>query len=279
MSEPATLQLEFAGLSDVGRSRSRNEDSFDISPENGLCLVCDGMGGHAGGDIASRTAAETIIDFIYEYEPDANDCGDVDDVEEDPEDERTMSGSSVSEAMLGRSISTIRAAVVLANRKLISLNQERGYPEGRGMGTTVVGLWRIEGTERIILFHAGDSRLYRLRKGELRQLTRDHSLYQAWLDSGAYGQPPQRNIIVRALGTMRDVEPEVSLQSLAPGDLYLLCSDGLTTMMQDEEISGILQTGEDGDLEELCSRLIARANEKGGYDNVTVILARCVEQG
>lgn len=274
MTEYAALQMEFAGLSDVGRSRSRNEDSFDINREARLALVCDGMGGHAGGDIASRTAVETIIDFIYEFEPEdqAEDPDEVDDAECSDGDQ-TVSERAVSDPNVGRSIATIRAAVQLANRRLITLNQERGFPEGRGMGTTVVGLWQVEKTDKVVIFHAGDSRLYRLRGGELRQLTRDHSLYQAWLDSGAQGQAPHRNIIVRALGTMRDVEPEVSLQTVCPGDVFLLCSDGLTSMATDPQISPILAAG--GDLPSLAKRLVDLANERGGHDNVTVVLARC----
>ncbi|MBI1321203.1 MAG: serine/threonine-protein phosphatase [Candidatus Hydrogenedens sp.] len=270
MTDQAAFHLEFAGMSDVGRSRSRNEDSFNVGEDSGLALVCDGMGGHAGGDIASRTAAETIVDFIYEYEPD-----EPDDDDDDGDEERTVSETADLEPSVGRSIATIRAAVQLANRRLIALNQERGFPEGRGMGTTVVGLWMVEGTDKIVTFHAGDSRLYRLRGGELRQLTRDHSLYQAWLDSGGHGNPPHKNIIVRALGTMRDVEPEVSLQTVVADDIYLLCSDGLTSMLPDSTIAEIVGTSIAGELREACGRLIAQANEKGGHDNVTVVLARC----
>lgn len=275
MTDPIAFQLEFAGLSDVGRSRSRNEDSFDVNREAGLGLVCDGMGGHAGGDIASRTAVETIVDFIYEYEPDA-----VDDTDEDEVDEATISdGDAITQPAAraggvdaGRSVATIRQAVQLANRRLVTLNQQRGFPDGRGMGTTVVGLWMVAGSDKVVIFHAGDSRLYRLRSGELRQLTRDHSLYQAWLDNGAHGQPPHRNIIVRALGTMQEVEPEVALQAVADDDLFLLCSDGLSGMVADDEIAEMLRTAED--LPAACKALVARANEKGGHDNVTVVLAR-----
>lgn len=274
MTESAPLQMEFAGLSDVGRSRSRNEDSFDINREARLALVCDGMGGHAGGDIASKTSVETIIDFIYEFEPEevVDDPDEVDDAEFG-DGEQTISERAITDPNVGRSIATIRAAVQLANRRLIALNQEKGFPEGRGMGTTVVGLWQVEKTDKVVIFHAGDSRLYRLRDGEMRQLTRDHSLYQAWLDNGSQGQPPHRNIIVRALGTLRDVEPEVSLQTVCPNDLFLLCSDGLSSMAPDEVIAPFLQAG--GDLPAMAKRLVDMANERGGHDNVTVVLARC----
>lgn len=291
MTERVAFQMEFAGHSDVGRARSRNEDSFAINREAGLALVCDGMGGHAGGDIASRTSIETIVDFIYEYEPqeDGDDEDEVDGgedgkrkIEFNPGDDATVNNFDRKEPStdntpipsVGRSIATIRAAIMLANRRLISLNQQRGFPEGRGMGTTVVGLWLVAASDKIVIFHAGDSRLYRLRNGELRQLTRDHSLYQNWLDNGAHGQQPHRNIIMRALGIMPDLEPEVSLQAIAIGDVYLICSDGLTGMASDQEISDLLR--QDGDLQTTCKNLIDRANERGGNDNVTVVLARCI---
>lgn len=270
------MQMEFAGLSDVGRSRSRNEDSYRINPESGLALVCDGMGGHAGGDIASRTASETIDDFVVEYDPDSQ-IDDDPDEEDDSDGDRTVSERAALDPAVGQSIATIRAAVQLANRRLLTLNQERGYADGRGMGTTVVGMWLVAGTDKLVVFHAGDSRLYRLRGGELRQLTRDHSLYQAWLDSGAQGHPPHRNIIVRALGTMREVEPEVSLQVVADGDLFLLCSDGLTSMVGDDAIAEAVRAIDD--LDGGCKRLVTMANEKGGHDNVTVILGRARPAG
>ncbi|CAK0775960.1 PPM family protein phosphatase [Azospirillaceae bacterium] len=291
MTDHVAFQMEFAGMSDVGRSRQRNEDSYNVSKETGLALVCDGMGGHAGGDIASRTAAETIADFIFEYEPDLDDEDERDEDEEDEEDDDVFCDSNTEadkedyasivnspplDPAVGQSIAIIRAAVQMANRRLVTKNQERGYPEGRGMGTTVVGLWQIEGTDKIVVFHAGDSRLYRLRNGEMRQLTRDHSLYQAWLDNGGQGNPPHRNIIVRALGTMEDVEPEVSIQVVEIDDLFLICSDGLTSMVPDPVISSMMQNYSEKDLSSLCAELIATANEKGGHDNVTVVLARCL---
>ena len=243
MTESSAVQLEFAGLSDVGRARARNEDSFDLRPEAGLAVVCDGMGGHAGGDIASRTVVETVVEVVL----------------------RDGAAAADAEAL-------IRSAIQQANLRLVGLNHNRGFPDGRGMGTTVVGLWRIAGSGRALVFHAGDSRLYRLRGGELRQITRDHSLYQAWLDAGGHGQAPHRNIIVRALGTTIDADPDVEVLTVAPGDLFLICSDGLSGMVSDQEVADILGAG--GELPALCKRLVDLANEKGGHDNVTVVLAR-----
>lgn len=271
MPQTLTLEMISAGLTDVGRVRKRNEDCFDVSDEIAMAVVCDGMGGHAGGDVASRTAAETIVDFVYEYDPsgfaDAGGAGD---------DERTQAGPTAVEPAVQNAVQTVRAAVHMANRKLVQMNQERGYPDGRGMGTTVVGFWRIEGTDKLAAFHAGDSRLYRMRRGELRQLTRDHSLYQIWLDNGRRGQPPHKNIIVRALGTSENVEPEISIHIIDPSDVYLLCSDGLTGLVGDGALAETLLQG-GTDLESSCARLVGMANDLGGHDNITVVLARFVK--
>lgn len=270
MPQPPCLVMLTAGRTDVGRTRSRNEDSFGIGRESGVALVCDGMGGHAGGDIASRTAAEAIIDFVSEFQGSSfapagiGSTGHTD-------------GVAAADLGVANTVSVIRSAVQLANQRLLDLNRERGLPDGRGMGTTVVGLCRVEPGDRLVAFHAGDSRLYRLRDGELRQLTRDHSLYQHWLDQGSRGPAPHRNIILRALGTLPDVEPEVGVHAVRPGDLFLLCSDGLTGMLPDDRIAAILRTVPTLSLDEACERLIALANERGGHDNITVVLARFVD--
>jgi serine/threonine protein phosphatase PrpC len=154
------------------------------------------------------------------------------------------------------------------------LNRERGLPEGRGMGTTIVGLWLADGLSKGVVFHVGDSRLYRFRDGRLDQITRDHSLYQAWVDSGRSGDPPNRNIIMRALGIVDDVEADISVQEMLAGDIYLLCSDGLNGMVPDDTIIDILAEIELTGLEPAWRQLIQEANDHGGKDNVTVILAR-----
>lgn len=268
MSQLPSLDMISAGLTDVGRARKRNEDCFDISNEVALAVVCDGMGGHAGGDVASRTAAETIVDFIYEFDPASFDAQ-----ADGPDDERTQAGPLAVQPDVQNGVQTIRAAVQLANRKLVQMNQERGYPDGRGMGTTVVGLWRVEGTDKLIVFHAGDSRLYRLRRGELRQVTRDHSLYQIWLDNGQRGQAPHKNIIVRALGTSENLDPEISVQNIEPYDVFLLCSDGLTGLVDDVTLENVLTRAGGSELEACCRTLVDLANERGGHDNITVVLA------
>ncbi|HYH19085.1 MAG TPA: protein phosphatase 2C domain-containing protein [Azospirillum sp.] len=268
MPQTDTLAMITAGLTDVGRMRARNEDSFGIEPDLGLAVVCDGMGGHAGGDIASRTATEAIVDFLAEFVP-ANGGAAI------PADlDLTLAGGGAIDTAVQNAVATVRSAVQVANRRLAVLNTERGYPDGRGMGTTVVGTWRLDGSDKLVAFHAGDSRLYRLRGGELTQLTRDHSLYQVWLDQGSRGPAPQRNIIVRALGTMQDVEPDVSVHGVRADDIYMLCSDGLTGMLPDPAIAAILRDTGRGDLDTTCRHLVSLANERGGHDNITVVLSR-----
>lgn len=259
-----------AGRTDVGRTRSRNEDSVHLSVETGLALVCDGMGGHAGGDVASRTAVEAITDFIAEFAPGRTDGCDADGLEE----ERTLSEPVAVEPAVQNAVSVARSAVQLANRRIHALNLERGFAEGRGMGTTVVGLWRVPGTGKLIAFHAGDSRLYRLRDGDLRPLTKDHSLYQMWLDGGRRGTAPHKNIIVRALGTGEHVDPEISVHGLMPDDLYLLCSDGLNGLVPDAAIARVLDRDGRQGVEGACARLVDLANRAGGHDNITVVVAR-----
>lgn len=253
-------RLESVGLTDVGRKRTRNEDTFEISSPPGLAVVCDGMGGHVGGDVASRSVADSVIDFVFEYDPSSGD----DEVVKLPADRSP-------EAL---AVAIIRGAVQMANRRLVAINQDLGHVDGQGAGTTVVGHWLVEGSDRLVVFHAGDSRAYRLRSGRLEQLTHDHSLFQSWVDSGQHGSPPQRNIITRCIGIMAEVEPDVSVHALETGDLYLLCSDGLTSMIEDEDIAGILAAAAKGELEEAAAELIARANDAGGHDNVTVVLSR-----
>ncbi len=265
--------LTVAGLTDVGRTRSRNEDSFQASSDCEFAVVCDGMGGHAGGDIASGKAVDVICGLLRDQasvEPitlvDGISAADRDDAD------RTLTDPVAVEPAVRLALSVARSAVQHANRSIFELNTSRGFAQGRGMGTTVAGVWRVPGTAQMVVFHAGDSRVYRLRDGELRTLTRDHSLYQIWLDNGGRGTAPQRNVIVRALGTAEDVEPEVGVHSLMPEDVVMLCSDGLNGMLPDGLIARILR--EEPDPARAAAVLVDAANAAGGQDNVTVVVGR-----
>ena len=230
--------VEQAGRTDVGRQRTANEDSLVVRPP--LFAVADGMGGAKAGEVASAVAVEAVEDARESSEP--------------------------AEAQL--------AGIVRdANRRIYEL--AAGDESRRGMGTTLT-LAKLHGDE-VSLAHVGDSRAYRLRGDELQQLTRDHSLVAELERSGqitpeAAEHHPQRSIITRALGPEPDVEVDTYTLAGREGDVFLICSDGLTSMISDEEVSSILRSA--GSLDEAADALVLAANQSGGKDNITVILFR-----
>lgn len=250
MDEPfVTLlaqRMTVAGLSDVGLRRSHNEDGFGIRDDLGLILVADGMGGHGDGAQASAMAIKEIFRFI-------EDC--------------TLGQPSTPNI---RSI--IQSAVEGANKAIYEINRERQREDGAGMGTTVVGMWVLEDSDRCAVFNVGDSRLYRIRQGVCAQMTRDHSAYQAWIDDGRSGAEPRKNIIMRALGPVPHVTADIRIEELMNDDIFLLCSDGLTGMVDDRLIADTLSTH--ANPESACRRLVDLANENGGVDNITAVVAR-----
>jgi len=264
--------IQAAGLTDVGRRRKANEDSFTIRTEVGLAVVCDGMGAHDGGQIASRTAAEQIGAFLQGYDPARPPLLAI--ASEDVDATVRMSDAELPD----RSgppwqLQAVQAAVAAANDMIYRMNVERGFGDGHGMGTTVAGVMTVGAGDRVAVFHVGDSRVYVFRDGLLQRLTKDHSLYEAWLAYGGEGTPPARNVITRAVGPWAEVAVDVSLHESRPGDIYLLCSDGLTGMVPDETMAEVLAALPPDGLEHGCQRLIDMANDKGGTDNITVILA------
>ena len=234
---------EQAFVSDTGRQRSANEDSFFAGAP--VFAVADGMGGAQAGEVASRLAAETL--------------------------ESSQRGDEAPEAYL-------RSIAEGANRRIHDLAAE---DESRsGMGTTFTAAL-VEG-EEISLAHVGDSRAYLFRDGELRMLTSDHSLVEELRRQGKLTDEqaedhPQRSIITRALGPEREVEVDTVTYSAKPGDVFLLCSDGLTTMVKDDQIAAALTHSES--LDEAARRLIHEANTAGGRDNITVVLFRVAAEG
>ncbi len=237
--------LRTAAHTDVGLRRRGNEDRFAADPELGLCLVADGMGGHSAGQVASALAADTVVTSLQE---------------------RKGSPASASEKL--------RGAFEDANRAIYS--SARQNSEYTGMGTTLVALL-VEG-ERAALAHVGDSRAYRVRSGRIRQLTDDHSIVGELLrrheiSADDAREHPHRHVLTRALGVRGHVEPDLAELTLARGDLFVLCSDGLTNHLEDHEIAKL--SGASDDLEACCAALIELANQRGGEDNITVALARC----
>jgi serine/threonine protein phosphatase PrpC len=236
----------------IGR-RQNNEDFFGLSPELGLFLVADGVGGQEGGEIASRLTVSTITEFFART---AND--------------EEITWPYAFSKTLGRAENRVEAAVRLANQEV--LRQKVG-PLAQ-MGSTVV-LCSVE-QDRIIIGHMGDSRAYRLRGGVLEALTIDHSLYEYLKAQSGREMPPREdfaynNVITKAIGMSGNVRPEVCSEDFLTGDTYLLCSDGLTGPLSDDKIIEILQ-GED--LEKVSKNLVQAAYDAGGKDNITVVVVR-----
>jgi serine/threonine protein phosphatase PrpC len=228
-----------AAVTDRGRKRSSNEDAFGFSVEHGVFIVCDGMGGAAAGEIASSIAVDEMMRLL----------------------------TSNSEAMPEAAEQAIRAT----NEIIFSRSQQN--PKLSGMGTTLVGL--VVEDRRVWVLNIGDSRCYRLRDRRLEQITVDHSLVEEQVRLGRMThsqalRSPLRNVITRALGTQNRVTPDIFELEAVPGDLFLLCSDGLTRELSDPIIESILCLGLP--LQDLCACLVNAANKAGGHDNITCIL-------
>jgi protein phosphatase len=252
--------IEAYGRTDVGRRRKVNEDSFLVSPETSLYAVCDGMGGHNAGEVASRMAIETISAFIARSAV-----------------EKEITWPWGLDANLSFDANRLKTAIRLANARVFQAADNR--EELTGMGTTVVTA--LVSGDVMTIGSAGDSRCYRVRGGELRQLTRDDSWVSAALGEGILNSDdvehhPLRNVITKAVGARDAIDLDVIERDLRPGDLVMLCSDGLHGMVNDQEIERIV-LGSPSSLEETSARLVDAANEAGGRDNVTVVLLRRTE--
>jgi protein phosphatase len=237
------MKVTTAGITDVGRVRRSNEDSLGLFPELNLYIVADGMGGHAAGEVASKMAVDAIKEFLTSPE---------------------ITQQS-QEAQLAR-------AIAYANQKIFETGEQD--PALSGMGTTVVAVL-AEPMETIIAF-VGDSRVYLHQNNKIEQLTQDHSLVNEYVRKGlltveAAERHPLKHVISRALGTNASVQVETIHRTPAPGDILLLCSDGLSNKLNPQEMNAIL-TETAGNLEKAGSLLIQKANDKGGEDNITAVL-------
>ena len=238
--------LESAGLTDPGLQRTQNEDAMLLDPDYGAYVICDGMGGHASGAVASHIAVTRIDEALRTGHP------------------PTAPGGE-----------PLVTAILAANEAVYL--RSLANPECRGMGTTAVGVRQED--DILHLCHVGDSRIYLVRGTELAQITRDHSLRNLYADkpelAGTLG-PADKNVIVRAVGLREHVEVEHRRWAMEPGDLYLLCCDGLTDMVEDWIIREMMTSGDE--LETIAQNLVRAANANGGNDNITVILLRAIEQ-
>jgi protein phosphatase len=250
------MATEFAGATDVGRKREHNEDAILLMPEQALEVVCDGMGGHEAGEVASGIGVETVKKFF--------------ELRQDP----MATWPFRYDRNLDESANLLSVAAQWANQRI----REAGEAEGgrkRGMGTTFVGC-HLSGA-RATFGWVGDSRGYLWRRGELHAATSDHSLINELIKTGRMSEEEietfaHKNVITRALGMADETQVDINTFDLEPGDICLVCCDGLTGMVEDARIAEILS--EEKELQAAADRLIAEANANGGVDNITVGLAR-----
>ncbi len=239
--------MKIFARTDIGKAREMNQDSYYISkPEDKvqLCIIADGMGGYKGGEIASQLAVETSKNYII---------NNFDLIEHDREG----------------ILNLVKSAIEYANLVIYEKSQE--IPELENMGTTIDICLII--TNKVYIGHVGDSRVYRKRKDFFRKLTTDHSYVQKLVSDGtitkeeAYNHP-KKNMLIKALGCSSLVEPDVMVRGFLKDDILLMCSDGLTNMLKEEEIVDIINENPI----EACNKLIFAANEKGGHDNITAVI-------
>lgn len=250
-----------AGMSDVGLQREHNEDSFVVLKEYDLFVVADGMGGHRAGDVASRIATETISEF---FKSTANE---------------DVTWPFHFDTNLSEEENRLLTGIRVANRQIFERStRSREY---HGMGTTVVGAMFSPRKRRMFIGHVGDSRCYRVRSGAIQLLTRDHSLVNDYLLAMPDLTEEQKselpkNVITRALGMQDQVVVDLQHDDPQMGDTYVLCSDGLSGMVTDEDIQQIVAASTD--IRDACRKLIQRANERGGEDNITAVVIRIEDE-
>ena len=244
-----------SGISDPGLVRSENENTICLDKEGQFILLADGMGGHEKGAEASKTAVSVIRKYLH---PDL--------IRSELRDITNVDG--VPPEIIGLS-SLVDKGINKANEAIFERNQKEGLE--LYMGTTLVGLVFLEGSI-VVWFHVGDSRLYRWRDSALECLTRDHSAYNDWVRKGKQGEEPAKNIITRAVGPKEGVMPDIKWENYQKNDVYMVCSDGLSDMLTDEEISEVLNGRDDVDI--MTNELINAAMAAGGKDNTSVVVCR-----
>jgi len=241
-----SIQYSYDARSDMGMVRSNNEDSLLVVPETGLFGVCDGLGGHAAGEVASSIASKTVQEMVEQNE--------------------------------GVPEETLRKSIAEANRRILA--EQADNPNQRGMGTTVSSMWLIPGSPGLAwVGHVGDSRIYLLRDSQLKQVTDDHSPLFRLYKQGALTKEqmqvhPQKHLLERSLGILPIVEVDAFTVGLNAGDVFLICSDGLHDNVTDSEIQSLLQQES---LTDAVEGLVKAANEKGGSDNITVVVVRILQ--
>jgi serine/threonine protein phosphatase PrpC len=258
--EGVLVQIVSGGVTDVGRVRTNNEDSFRILDPFHLFVLSDGMGGEAHGEVASSLAVDTIVNYCTQAKDDPG-----------------LTLVADSSDNWSEKTRLLQNAVRAANLSIFESAQKNS--EQRGMGATVTAAWVND--SKLSIAHVGDSRAYLLRSGSLQQLTNDHSLVAEQVRRGIISrqqaeESEMQSVLLRALGAHNEVEVDVDETAIYPGDVLLLCSDGLTRMVTEPEIAGTLQA--ETNPSAAAQKLIDLANENGGLDNVTAIVARFQEE-
>jgi serine/threonine protein phosphatase PrpC len=250
------MRVRFSGETNIGMKRAHNEDSIHLPTEERLAIVADGMGGHASGEVASRMAVDTVVEHFKNTS----------------EDQEVTWPYKLDRAPR-YDANRLVTAIKLANQKIFE--HSKSNEAQKGMGTTIVATSFLD--DKVVIAHVGDSRVYRIRDGVIEQLTEDHSLINDYirmkkLSADQVGNFQHKNVIVRALGMKESVQVDIQLDTPKLGDIYVLCSDGLSGMVNDSQLAGLAAS--EMDLDKAASRLIKVANENGGVDNISVVLAR-----
>lgn len=250
------MRIVSGGVTDLGRVRTNNEDCFRIVEPLNLFVLSDGMGGEAHGEVASALAVETIVKYCM-----------------GPQGDAAVPSGVTFEPSWSEKTKRLTAAVHLANKSIYE--SAEAHPEQHGMGATLTAAW-VDGS-RLSVAHVGDSRLYLLRAGTLQQLTSDHSLVaeqvrRGILTAAEAEESEMQSVLLRALGAVPEIEVDTDEHGVFARDILMLCCDGLTRMVTEPEIAGTLQA--ETDPTKAAEKLIALANERGGVDNITVIVAR-----
>ena len=256
MNTEGGMEIEFGARSDVGRMRQNNEDAFRVAPEIGLFVLSDGMGGQSSGEVASRLASETVVAHCREASQNPS---------------LPIAGKHIEG--ISEAGNRLASAIRLANRAVYQAAQQNALQAG--MGATLVAVMLTE--ERVNIAHVGDSRVYRFRNGKLESLTQDHSFIAEQVRQGLMTEQEAnnsnlQNVLLRAVGVDAEVEVEVNEELLAEDDALLLCSDGLTKELSDDQIANVLD--EIDDPQAAADQLIKLANDAGGSDNISVIVLR-----
>jgi len=252
-------KIDFGELTDTGRVREHNEDAIGSMPDIGLMVLADGMGGYNAGEVASGIAVQIVTDLA------------TDGAEREERDDIDPHSGLMRQSIV------LRDAIYRSNKIIFQTANSQTHCEG--MGTTIVACMFYD--NKISIAHVGDSRAYRLREGKLEQVTADHSLLQELVDRGFYSEEEaqrstNRNYVTRALGVEPTVEVEVHEYDVLPGDIFLLCSDGLPDMVEDDDIHLTISTFNDS-LDVVGQQLVDLANDHGGRDNISVMLAQVRE--